>query len=225
MAQMEGGKAVEIFGLVVKNNMLPQKLEKLVPMKFIGDAAVKFYCDAVKHMDEIGMTEDQRKATLQDGQDAGELLLEIESRIGELLPTPTVMKDTAVRSKSGKGERSLPEGMTSKRAFHARAIANHPDVVAKIKQEARANEDIPTRTAVLNRINYEKERKRREVAEGKRKEIKAIIAADQIQYLLALDKCISVLPQKPPKTWNESAFAEAKAKAKIIIRRLEVFNE
>jgi len=35
------------------------------------------------------MTEEQRKVTLRDGQDAGEMILDIERRIGELAEKET----------------------------------------------------------------------------------------------------------------------------------------
>jgi len=80
------------------------------------------------------MNEAQRKATLKDGQEAGEMLLDIETRIGELLPDVTRIpkRDTA-----GKMAKELPEGMDYRRAHKARTIANNPDIVEKIKAKAR----------------------------------------------------------------------------------------
>ena len=83
--QMTEEEAVKIFDLVVREKMLPATLDKLVPLSFIGAAAVKFYQAKVKLMDQLGITEVQRKAALSDGQDAGEMLLNIETRIGELV--------------------------------------------------------------------------------------------------------------------------------------------
>ena len=40
-------------------------------------------------------------------------------------------------------------------------IAKHPEFVEKIKKKAREKEDIPTKTAVLSEIKYQKEKKRR----------------------------------------------------------------
>lgn len=42
-------------------------------------------------------------------------------------------------------QKILPEGMNNKRARAARTIKDHPEVVAKIKAQARKNEDIPTK--------------------------------------------------------------------------------
>lgn len=222
---VKGGEAMEMFKLVKANNLLPQKVEELVPISFIGSAAVRYYRDIISLMDQLGVTEAQRKATLRDGQDAGELLLDIEARIGELLPD----KEEAQRlgRKVGKipgVSKVLPEGINHHRANQARSIARHPDIVEQVKAQARENEDIPTKTAVLNAINYEKEKARKETAEKGRVESRSIATLDQIAYLNALDKCLLALPQRPPKKWGEETFKEAQAKAKIIIKRLEVFN-
>jgi hypothetical protein len=174
-------------------------------------------------MDQLKMTESQRKITLRDGQEAGEMLLDIETRIGELLPSPEEARKTQSPS-SPKERRKRPDGMTDKRARASRDIAYHPEVVEKVKAQARENEDIPTRTAVINQIRYEKEKKRVNEASKKRTESKSLIAIEQVQYINALDQVIRILPQQPPKDWNENAFKEAKAKAQIIIKRLEVFN-
>jgi hypothetical protein len=230
---MKGEEAVELFALIKQENLLPGKVEELVPLSFIGQAAVSFYRQKIKLMDQLKMTEDQRRATLRDGQDAGEMLLDIEARIGELAEKEERAKPVPIyreghRAKGAKPSGQPPKherlGIPEKRMQQSQAIHRHPDVVAKIKAQARENEDIPTKTAVLSEIKYEKEKKRREQAEKKRQEIKAVVNIEQTQYLNALDRCISILPQKPPKNWNEEALKEAIAKAKIIIKRLEVFH-
>jgi hypothetical protein len=73
------------------------------------------------------------------------MLLDIEARIGELLPS----REESIKgrpSPSGKRvQMKRPEGITEKRAHHARAISEHPDIVEKVKAQAKKNEDIPTR--------------------------------------------------------------------------------
>ena len=52
--------------LLVMKEKLP-KLDTLVPLSFIGQAAVTFYRNKIKLMNQLEVTEEQRKATLQDG--------------------------------------------------------------------------------------------------------------------------------------------------------------
>lgn len=227
---MKGEKAVEVFKLAKQSNLLPAKIDELVPLSFIGQAAVSFYRQKIKLMDQLKMTEAQRKATLSDGQDAGEMLLDIETRIGELakeegrVPVST-SKDTGRFEKSGKAKKAERLGIERNRFQNAQKIAANPKIVEKVKAQAKANEDIPTKTAVLAEIRYQKEKKRREEAEGKKGGNRAIVAIDQANYINALDRCIGILPTKPPKDWSEKPFKEAVAKANIIMRRLEAFNE
>lgn len=229
---MEGEiEAMKIFELAKKGKLLPAKIDELVPLSFIGQAAVGFYRQKIKLMDQLKMTEEQRKATLSDGQDAGEMLLDIEARIGELAYKEEKVNGEPIRVKGSKGGR-LPTGKlkherlglsSESQMKRSQAIHKHPDIVAKVKAQAKANEDIPTKGQVLSEIKYEKEKKRRKEAESKGSEVRAIITIDQTKYLNALDRCISILPQKPPERWGSDAIKEATAKAKIIIKRLEVF--
>jgi len=226
--QMEGEEAMEMFKIITQNRLLPATSEELVPMSFIGQAAVRFYQTKIKLMDQLGMTEAQRKATLRDGQDAGEMLLDIEARIGELAEKELPARSIA----GGKGGGSSPSGeppkyerlgMTRKKLEHARTIKDNPEIVAKIKAQARENEDIPTKTAVLNAIHYEKEKERQAAAAPVKEALRKAYPPEQMLYISALDQCIHALPQKPPKDWHEAAFREATAKAIIIRKRLEVF--
>ena len=229
---MEGKQAMEFFNVVVQNNLLPANIDELVPLSFIGQAAVTFYRQKVKLMDELKMTEEQRKITLKDGQGAGEMLLEIESRIGEIaMNEPDLSKETRFDKganiggkPTGKPPKHERLGMTARKVNDSQQIAKNPEIVEKIKAQAKANDDIPTKTAVLSEIRYQNEKKRRKEAEGKQQKTKMMISIDQSRYIMALDKCARTLPKEPPKEWNEAAFAEAKTKAQILIKRLEVFN-
>lgn len=148
---MNKEEAVKIFDLVVREHMLPATLDKLTPLSFIGAAAVKFYQAKVKLMDQLGVTEAQRKATLADGQDAGEMLLNIEARIGELLP-----EDARHLPQKGDAGKRLPDDISWRRAAKSRTIHRNPAAVKAVIKEARENEDIPTKTAVLNKIKADR---------------------------------------------------------------------
>ena len=169
---MKEEEAVKIFDLVVKENMLPARLEDLVPLSIAGPVYIGFMKGKAKALKQLAdnalargdkeawkMLEDQRKATLHDGQDTGEVILNIEARIGELYEAipdaPTAMRGVqgGARVEPSKHEKV---GMEPHRARHAQAIHRNPAAVAAIIAEARENEDIPTKTAVLNKIKSDK---------------------------------------------------------------------
>jgi len=234
---MDREEAVKIFDLVVHEGKLPATLDKLVPLSFIGSAAVSFYKAKVKLMDQLGMTEEQRKETLSDGQDAGKMLLTIEGRIGELLPSAEEMDRQRASDYRGRpateraGLSQRPDGIGRHRAHAARAIKAHPAAVAAVIAEAEANEDIPTKTAVLNRIRADKaEAANRAYKEGRPEDKAAAQAAmakgAAAMYLSKLREVVIMLPVSVPKDgWTDESFAEARAMVEIIKSRLEVWNE
>lgn len=229
---MKGERAMEIFKVVIKNKMLPSKIEEVVPLKFIGQAAVGFYREKLKMMDSFPDPDEimrkQRDSTLSDAQEAGDLLLDIETKIGNW-----ALKEEQARSKGLPGGGAAPSGsppkherlgLTRSQMKTAEKIAKNPKAVEKVKKQARVDGDIPSKGAVVATVNYEKQKEANKKAKESLSELKGIIAIEQTQYINALDKAIRVIPIKPPKKWNEQAFKEAKSKAQIIIKRLEVFN-
>lgn len=222
----EGEKAVEMFQLVKKNNLLPAKTDELVRLSFIGGAAVSFYRTKIAAMTNLNVAAEQRKATLKDGQDAAEMLLDIEARIGELLPPVEVTRRTGrgVSERNTRGQatkgcavKTLPDGINKKKAFQSRRIAENPEIVEKVKTQARENDDIPTTTAVLKAISYKK------AQEKKADESSHIAALGSAGYLNILDRCIRLLPENAPADLSAQAFREAHEKVKIIVNRLNVF--
>jgi len=231
---MKGEQAMEIFNLVKAKKMLPTKLDELVPLSFIGELAVKFAKEKFDLMEKLNMADAQRKATLKDGQGAGELLLTIEGRIGDIASKEPDAKGIPVKAKGGALTGMKPSGkkpkherlkMNRHRMQQSQQISKHPEIVEKVKAQAKENEDIPTKTAVLSEIKYQKEKVRRKKSETFRNnKTKLQISIEESVYVTALDRCATVLPSVPPKTWSEGGFQMAKAKANIIIKRLEVFN-
>ena len=73
------------------------------------------------------------------------MLLDIEARIGELLPDAEEARRLSGaiskgKKRNGKREPVLPEGISGKRAHQSRVIARNPDIVEKVKAQARQNE-------------------------------------------------------------------------------------
>ena len=105
----------------------------------------------------------------------------------------------------------------------AEAIHRNPAAVRAVIAEARENEDIPTKTAVLNKIRYEKEKERAEKAKDHTPP-KFVLNLEQEKYINALYGIIDLLPSSPPKNWNEKSFAHAQGLVKVIRKRLEAFD-
>ena len=83
---------------------------------------------------------------MSDGQDAGEMLLDIETRIGELAGKEKQAQPIKVVAKghkgiiaikpSGKPPKHERLGIPEKRMHQAQIIAKYPDIVEKVKARA-----------------------------------------------------------------------------------------
>jgi hypothetical protein len=158
------------FDIAVKNHALPATMEELVPLTFMGRLAVKAYTEKIKAMKELGIAEEQRAATLSDGQDAGEMLIRIETRIGEIC--------SRLETKSGKGggnyskskkksnldsdKIEVQDTKTAKikemklpktKARNYEIMNANPEAVEQAIAKAREEEEIPTCSDVINIVH------------------------------------------------------------------------
>jgi len=168
-------KNEEAYAALIKRepNWLARPVEELVKIQAVGSVYLAGHRQLLKKIKsgEIHIAEEDRKTRLAEGQICGEALLDIEVKIGQMLPSAEEMKklagggasqkDAAGRFTGGGGNVTLPEGYRRKdggshnKAQYARALAANPAAVAAIKAEAKRNEDIPTKTAVINRIKLD----------------------------------------------------------------------
>ncbi len=215
---------MDIFNQLIKYEpgLLEKPIEELVPISFIGGAAIQAYRSIVSKLPNLPMTQEQKEKTLRDGQDAGKMLLAIETRIGELLPSVTSGKPSYEKGYSG-AKKSLPKGISGKESHIAQTIARHPTEVTEVIKEAEEAEDIPTKTAVVNKVRFKKEQERRKEAEKKVKP-EIIISLEEQAYLLQLERTISVCPKESemPKNWHEEAFKTCCTMRQIIYKRLRM---
>lgn len=216
---------MEVFNELIKYepNFLDRPLEELVPIRFLGEVAVDAYKALIKRIDNLPMAQEEKEAKLADGQDAGKALLSIESKIGELYNKIPSTEHLGLEGnlKKGKYETIEEHGISRFNAKRAQTIFKHPQEVQEIIKEAEENEDIPTKTAVLNKIKYKKEIER---VKGERKKTKMELRGEELAYNVKLQKAVNIIPPCPPSNMTEEGFRINKALALIIIKRLEVFD-
>ena len=219
-----------VFTALIKAqpHFMEKPLAELLPMRFMGDAAIAAYRSMLRHVDDLNLSVEEKASRLKDGQDAGKALLMIEARIGELLPSAEdaqrggKLKGIPKKEWATRGDlKVLPHGISTKQAHRARAIASHPAEVAEAIDEAIENEDIPTKTAVLNKIAYKQELSR---VKGEREKTQIEMAAGAYLCFSRLQDALHLIPTSWPKQINERDFLKLKAVALAIIKRLEVFN-
>lgn len=162
-------KEETIFTDLIKRepSLLDKPLKDLIPLRFIGDAAIAAYRKILANTESLLFTKEQRAQTLKDGQDAGIMLLEIENHIGKLLRKE--LPDTGGRPR--KNRSSEVQFLTKKQRETARTIGRNPKTVQKVIDEAKENEDIPTKRAVIQAVRMESAKRKVEAVFFKEEEI------------------------------------------------------
>ena len=234
---------MDVFGELVKHDpgLLTKPIEELAPISFIGQSAVSAYRDIIRRLDSLGMTEEQKAKTLRDGQEAGKMLLAIEARIGELLPTAEeaarLSGQTAGKPRGGSSVLPREFGETvdqrSKKAHTARTIAaaSKDGTLDAVIKEAEDNDDIPTKTAVLNHVRAKKaeeraERYKRETEQKQQDwdDQRAAAPFEVSAYIDKMERAMLALPVKPPADgWDDFTMNRAVGYAAIIVKRLSMF--
>jgi len=218
-----------VFQALIKRDpaFLDRPLADLLPLRFMGDVAVSAYRALIRNLKDLPLSLEEKESRLKDGQDAGKALLMIEARIGDLLnhlPGEDVHRGGHLSRYTVPGE--LEKAGFGRKDRHkisaSKAIAAHPKEVAEVIDEAIQNEDIPTKTAVLNKIAYKKELARKK---GFREATNLEMMGEAAIYLSKLETALHYIPTHPPKELREKDFLRIKAIAILILKRLEVFDE
>lgn len=143
--------------LVKPKANLPSKVEDLHKFIVIGEEVIRAHKAQLNAIKKADVAKDYYEIKLQDGQKAGELVLDAKVKLGEILEG---IKPKYVGSTEGthvpKQIKTLPENITKKQSHQLQEIARNPDVVEEIKEEARKNDDVPTSAMALKKIHKKK---------------------------------------------------------------------
>jgi 16S rRNA G966 N2-methylase RsmD len=181
-------------------NTLPSKIEDLAKFVLIGRDQLNMVRAGIKALDKLDMAKDVREQKKQEAQMLAEALMDAEVRIGEiLLAMPKASggdrKSEKIKSNSNvtfekdyqQPTLSHPQPVQTKeqavkqlgfdkiQVSRFQTLAQHKDLVEQVKQEARANDDLATRTAVLQAVKYKDKEEKKEhirviVEEAKKQE-------------------------------------------------------
>ncbi len=182
----------EVNEIMNIGNTLPSKIEDLAKFVLIGRDQLNMVRAGIKALDKLDMAKDVREQKKQEAQMLAEALMDAEVRIGEILlamPKASGKNNQYVQEKvkilSGEEFHSDPKpepkpietkqeaatklGFNKQQVERFQTLAQNKDVVEQVKQEARANDDLATRTAVLQAVRF------KQVEEKKEERIEKII--------------------------------------------------
>lgn len=151
---------------------LPTTIDDLAKFVLVGREKLVAVRAEIRAIDKVGLAQEVRAQKLKEAQEISEAVLDAEVRIGELMarvpkaqgkrtdiqPTPTVgeKSKTATIAKMMGMDAVKDKKKVEHMIDRFQTLAAHPDIVAQAKAEARENDDIVSRSLVLNMVKAQK---------------------------------------------------------------------
>jgi hypothetical protein len=213
-----------VFGineLITQRQQLPQTLDGLAKFVLIGREKLTAVKAEIRAIEKLELAQEVRDQKREEAQWLSDALLDAEVKIGDLLreipkspggrPSEKTM-DTGVHSLKPKAEIIEGLGFSVKQAQRYETLSENKDLVEQVKQEARENDDLPTRSRVLD---LARERSRR-APDGEREYYDYLDECGTIarQYNNAIGKvCVLKADSEDFKKWKELMFDEIRESA------------
>jgi len=170
--------------LILHSKNLPTTIEDLSKFALIGREKMTAVRAEIRAIDKLGLAEEVRQQKLDEAQMISEAVLDAEVKIGTLtteIPKATNSGanqyqsacTTSVSDKQkSKSETIRDLGFTPKQVERFEKLAKYPEIVEQAKAEARENDDIVSRSFVLEKIRtVEREQRREEIQTAQPKPI------------------------------------------------------
>lgn len=145
--------------IISKQSLPPATIDELQEWIIVNKECLNAHKAKIRAIQKMNMAIAAKEAAIQDGQYLGDILLDAEVRLGEMLekiqPEPIIESspDGTINKAPLRGRKpTLPPGITKKQSHEAQEIARNPEAVEKTKQEARAEGILPTSRDVLAKI-------------------------------------------------------------------------
>lgn len=180
--------------LTTTNAQLPTTFEDLSKFVLIGREKLTAVRAEIRAIDKVGLAEEVRKQKLEEAQAISEAVLDAEVKIGELMaqvPKAKNQHKSAVDSgvHSTKADVIEKAGFTVKQVQRFETLAKNPDIVEQAKAEARENDDVVSRSLVLNMVKEKKREEQRKEKAGRKAYELDDEMPDDVCKLFAADIC------------------------------------
>jgi len=148
---------------------LPIAPEDLARFILVGREKLASVKAEIRAIDKLHLAEEVREQKRDEARMLSEALLDAEVRIGELfqqLPKAQGARRDLEPRFTGEPKLMSKQEATEKLGFNSNQVkrfetlASRPDLVEQVKAEARENDDLPTRSAVLNLAKYREDKAR-----------------------------------------------------------------
>jgi hypothetical protein len=146
--------------IIVTNQQLPTKFEDVAQFAVLAQEKLKSVKAEINAIKRLGLARDVYEQKKAEAQELAELTVRAEVKLGEItsnMPTAQGARTDLTSLPQGKEvvtKQAALKGanINAKRASHYEAMAAHPEIVEAAITEARENDDIVSRSFVLEKI-------------------------------------------------------------------------
>ena len=161
--------------IILANNNLPTTIDDLAKFVLIGRDRMAAVRAEMRAINRLELAQEVREQKLSEAQDIAEVVLDAEVKLGQLIAampkatkgnqyTGKMVSNNAVTNQIPKQQALREIGFDKMQANRLEALAKHPEIVAQAKVETREQNDIVSRSFVLEKIKAkERERKQAKV--------------------------------------------------------------
>jgi N6-adenosine-specific RNA methylase IME4 len=157
--------------LTTQNTQLPATIDDLAKFVLIGRDRMAAVRAEMRAINRLELAQEVREQKLAEAQDIAEVVLDAEVKLGQLIAEMPKAKNqyesASNNAVTSTKEQALKEiGFDKMQANRLETLAKHPEIVAQAKVETREQNDIVSRSFVLEKIKAkEREQKQAEVAQ------------------------------------------------------------
>jgi hypothetical protein len=157
--------------LIPKTEYLPERPVDLARYVLFQRELLVAVKAEIRAIDKLGLAQEVRTQKKEEAQMLAEALLDAEVKLGEMMlaipkasgaRTDIQPDDSSVERFDTKTEVVESLGFNMKQAERFETLAKNPDLVAQVKMEARENDELPTRTRILEKANLHRNIQRTE---------------------------------------------------------------
>lgn len=161
--------------LILTSNNLPERFEDVASFAVLAQEKLKSVRAEISAIKRLGLAQEVLKQKIEEAQELGEVKIRAEARLGELtrmMPKKPgartdITSSPEVTRLETKTDALKRVNIPKQRASQYEALAANPELVEQAIAEARDNDDIVTRSQVLEKVQAKRqEEERRERAKA-----------------------------------------------------------
>jgi hypothetical protein len=155
-------KGLFVMDAIVRQDLqIPTTPEDLSAFVLVGREKLVSVRAEIRAIEKLDLAQEVRNQKREEAFMLSDALLDAEVRLGELLKqipkadkgnqyTGKMVSNTGVANQKSKNDTLTELGISKAQAGRLEALAENKDLVEHVKSEARENDELPTRSAVLN---------------------------------------------------------------------------